>query len=428
MPKDGDVQFWYGMHIIPRFAIEDALLVADRCNGVSFKRTLAFHRAWNRRRVRLLHARGQKKPTNRTMSLVALVAYSACFDAKDPRDRLYGIRALGTDASSLDVSYDISVKEAYVRFVKSFIEHYKSLDIICFASLWTAMPNSSLPSWIPDWRTPVDSFVVPLMVSQSANTHIGNLRGPTEVDKGHNSWLCYAASKGKPPAYEIQEGHLLVHGTNLATVDGLAASADAELTPSSMRSSPEPALPSDVLAKSICKTLVLDRKDRYLRFAEPDEFFHDFMWLCAKVLGGQSADVPEDFRTWFERTKNLSIRGRNLEEVLRDSIKAEHDGWSARTPNQDQYRMETFFSRFYDSIVYMSLRLMITSEGGIGLVSQKAKKGDRICVLLGCSVPILLRQSRQGGRFTLIGECFLDGFMDGAGLECHRPDTVFCIE
>ncbi|KAK7952946.1 heterokaryon incompatibility protein-domain-containing protein [Apiospora saccharicola] len=313
LAKDGDVQFWCGLHIIPRPAIEDALWVADKCHNVSLKRTLAFHRAYNRRRIRLVHALVHKKQTKRTISLVALAAYSACFNAKDPRDRLYGIMALGTDASLFDVSYDIGVEETYARFVQSFIKHYNSLDIICFASLWSAQPNSSLPSWIPDWRTRVDPFVVPLMVSQSANTHIGNLRGPTYT---------------------------------------------------STRSSPEPALPSDVMARSICKTLVLDRKDRYLRFPEPDEFFQDFMWLCEKVLAGKGADVPKDFRTWFGRTKNLSIRGRKLEEVLRDSIDAKHGHWSVRTPNQDESHMETFFSRFYDSIVYMSLRLMITNQGG----------------------------------------------------------------
>ncbi|KAK8045770.1 hypothetical protein PG996_013834 [Apiospora saccharicola] len=415
LAKDGDVQFWCGLHTIPLPAIEDALWVADKCHNVSLKQTLAFHRAYNRRRIRLVHALVHKKQTKRTISLVALAAYSACFNAKDPRDRLYGIMALGTDASLLDVSYDIGVEETYARFVQSFIKHYNSLDIICFASLWSAQPNSSLPSWIPDWRTRVDPFVVPLMVSQSANTHIGNLRGPTYVDEDHNSWLCYAA-------------HLLVRGTILAEVDGLAASADAELIQTSTRSSPEPALPSDVMARSICKTLVLDRKDRYLRFPEPDEFFQDFIWLCEKVLADKGADVPEDFRTWFRRTKNLSIRGRKLEEVLRDSIDAKHGHWSVQTPNQDESHMETFFSRFYDSIVYMSLRLMITNQGGIGLVSQKAKKGDFICVLLGCSVPVLLRQSRDGDNFTLIGECFLDGFMDGANLEHHPPYASFCIE
>lgn len=65
----------------------------------------------------------------------------------------------------------------------------------------------------------------------------------------------------------------------------------------------------------------------------------------------------------------------------------------------------------------MSLRLMVSRNGRIGMVAEKAIKGDLVCVLVGCSVPVLLRESEHGDSVTLIGECFLDGCMDGSGLE-----------
>lgn len=80
------------------------------------------------------------------MSLVALAAYSSCFEATDDHVRLYGIRGLATDTAFLDVDYLCSVEEAYLRFARAFIEYYKSLDIICFASIYNPLPGSALPS------------------------------------------------------------------------------------------------------------------------------------------------------------------------------------------------------------------------------------------------------------------------------------------
>lgn len=57
----------------------------------------------------------------------------------------------------------------------------------------------------------------------------------------------------------------------------------------------------------------------------------------------------------------------------------------------------------------------------VGLVPQSAKVGDRVCVLYGCSVPVVLRQKvHPGGRkgWQLIGDAYVDGIMDG---ELDRP-------
>ncbi|KAI0879495.1 hypothetical protein GGS24DRAFT_495971 [Hypoxylon argillaceum] len=75
-------------------------------------------------------------------SLVALVAYSSCFHSTDDRDRLYGIRGPVTNGFVLDVDYSLSIEETYLRFTRSFISHYQSLDIICFASLYDPVRTS----------------------------------------------------------------------------------------------------------------------------------------------------------------------------------------------------------------------------------------------------------------------------------------------
>lgn len=429
-----NASFWWGMRSFSRSVVEGALIGADRCTSVGFKATPAFRHSFSRRRVRILYDTRQANNNRIQLTLVALAAYSSCFEATDDRDRLYGIQGLATDTSILEVNYSYDVEDTYMRFTKAFIEHYKSLDIICFASLYSSVHSSALPSWVPDWRARIDPLSVPLMVSQSAKDTIGNLRPSSlTVNVPGHSAPCYAASKESIPIYRFAELKLIARGTTVDVVDGLGGSTNIGMVQSSAKLNPVKSLfkgmtASDLL-RSVCKSLVLDRKDRYMRFAMPaDDFFRDFTWLCRHVTMDAPYLVPKEFAEWYLGTKDLLINGRSLETLLRESRAAANIELSSSAPNQDEYISDTFFGRFFDTVVRMSLRLMITRDGRIGLVSKKAKKGDLVAVLFGCSVPVVLRQTgeEENGTLTLVGECFLDGFMNGAGLT--GPGREFSIE
>lgn len=47
---------------------------------------------------------------------------------------------------------------------------------------------------------------------------------------------------------------------------------------------------------------------------------------------------------------------------------------------------------------------------------------DCVCILLGCSTPILLRPE-SSGRFKVVGECYVHGVMNSEGLLGPLPDT-----
>ena len=48
----------------------------------------------------------------------------------------------------------------------------------------------------------------------------------------------------------------------------------------------------------------------------------------------------------------------------------------------------------------------------LGLAPMLAQKGDHICILRGAKVPFILRTAQQG-RFQVVGEAYVDGFMHG---------------
>ena len=63
-----------------------------------------------------------------------------------------------------------------------------------------------------------------------------------------------------------------------------------------------------------------------------------------------------------------------------------------------------------------------TKEGKIGLAPRRTEIGDRLCIVLGCQSPLVLR-AKEFGIYTMVGECYLDGVMDGAGLLGMLPSN-----
>jgi hypothetical protein len=72
-------------------------------------------------------------------------------------------------------------------------------------------------------------------------------------------------------------------------------------------------------------------------------------------------------------------------------------------------------------------RLFISSSCGyIGLGSENILPGDTICIFLGAEVPFILRE-KPNGQYTLIGEAYIHGIMDGEFMETGPEVRTFDI-
>ncbi|KAK4459528.1 hypothetical protein QBC42DRAFT_311408, partial [Cladorrhinum samala] len=71
-------------------------------------------------------------------------------------------------------------------------------------------------------------------------------------------------------------------------------------------------------------------------------------------------------------------------------------------------------------------RFCWTEQGRLGQVRNQARKGDLFCVILGAEVPYLLRRipGKDGSYYTLIGDSFLLGALQGEALSDERYETV----
>jgi hypothetical protein len=60
----------------------------------------------------------------------------------------------------------------------------------------------------------------------------------------------------------------------------------------------------------------------------------------------------------------------------------------------------------------MVRRRITTNNAYIGMGPRIVRKGGQICVLLGYSIPLLLRKGEENSSYHVIGECYLDGIYE----------------
>lgn len=64
--------------------------------------------------------------------------------------------------------------------------------------------------------------------------------------------------------------------------------------------------------------------------------------------------------------------------------------------------------------------LIVTTDGCPGLAPENTKPGDKICVILGCPSPLILREETPS-HYAIVGECYVDGIMNGELLLGQLP-------
>jgi len=71
--------------------------------------------------------------------------------------------------------------------------------------------------------------------------------------------------------------------------------------------------------------------------------------------------------------------------------------------------------------VIFTRRWLVTEGGKLGLGPARTCVSDIIVILLGCSVPVILR--KEYSEYIIIGECFIQGVMDGEAVEGVKEGT-----
>lgn len=402
----------------------------------------------------------QWKKSPKPVGLIALMAYMGHHEVSKHQDRVYGLLGICSAADRAivgDPNYTIPVEEVYTRLVVDWIRRHQSLNIVCFGALFTK-PRSEeltgLPSWVPDFRCWVHaaSRPVPSMVSEPSRDEIGNFRPFKNRKHGVvDPNLVYDASAGlvaefsKDEHMELERGlRLPCKGIFLDIIDGLGRVREYESDGTMREYSDSTFIQStsrvntesrdaggDVgkftgsnvarydVSQHLVRCLSLDRAGRYLIWPAPVEDYVN--QLRERRLNPVPAH-PDHLDKFIAANRELCILGASLQEHLKDLGSRPH---ASETPD-GEWRCFAEASKMTAGERPWDCRLITTDQGRLGMAPKQAIKGDIVAVLIGCSVPVVIRGLKEGGGYKVVGEAFMPDYMQGEAIhqDLERKDVI----
>ncbi|KAM0421462.1 hypothetical protein ACHAPT_010817 [Fusarium lateritium] len=362
-------------------------------------------------------ARKERRGEAITLADLLEVAYSTT--CSEPVDKVYGLLAFmdRAIADQVIVDYGMQPSQLFLQVAQLFILHDNSLELLRGGSPWS---QTGTPSWAPDW------------------TWQGRNRD------GFDPVLPYQCDGGRPAKVSFSaDGRLL-------TVQGVVVDMVEQMGWHS--------------------TVELAQKDPARTIQEAGKFTSAYGFLSSTrnalyqtLMGGRLGTIgehlvegnsmglfhlPESPETAMEEFKNrnwieFSIQGHRYEQwcdwrwandgIDLGDLGCVGDFFTDQIPaHADEASLWADFVRFRN--VASGRTFVTTSKGRFGWVPESGAKmevqrGDLFCIVFGCSVPLVIR--RRGQEYQILGEGYLQGYMDGGilgELEAGRvvEELTFC--
>jgi hypothetical protein len=289
--------------------------------------------------------------------------------ATDPRDRIFGVQNLARDPDLnkllLEPDYNNDVLVVYTELAKRYLTTQGP-----FILGWAGRNNQcfhELPSWAPDWT--IKNIELPSVIYKAAGDTESICIIKERVGKSilltNGIIISSIAHLGKEAAMPPYHG--LLDNSNLLLKLRKCIQECISLRDDSMKGSVGNANSGD-----IWRALAVDSTRSWTRLGSTYAIdlvkFSDWLAESDDVV---SSDTPDAFLEYLEI---LNIRG-----------------------------------------IFIYRRFAIDSKGNMCIVPFSAEQNDKIVVISGLSIPLVIRE-KVAGEFEIIGECYLHGYMDGEAL------------
>ncbi|OMP82774.1 hypothetical protein BK809_0000964 [Diplodia seriata] len=161
---------------------------------------------------------------------------------------------------------------------------------------------------------------------------------------------------------------------------------------------------------------------------EPRQWRDDMAGVKTRTLG---------LADFMKRNKYLLLFDQTLEDLIFRTAGLAADSWPSVSRVLGRWKSN---SRIYnpgkayrDAVscavnVLAWRRVITTAKGYLGLAPAATEAGHKIFIILGCDSPIVLQN--RGNHYRVVGECYVQGFMNGEIDEIVRKGhlTVTAID
>ncbi|KAL8689869.1 MAG: hypothetical protein Q9218_004557 [Villophora microphyllina] len=369
--------FLWLSHLTHHHAIDLELLGVDTETYTAIANMTSMNRM--RIRYRLL---------DKPLTLAQGLGESLQFQTSDPRDRIYAINGLclNLNVGGIPLDYKASVNDVYYETAYALIAGNKAVDVLAVAGV--GYVDNELPSWVPDWRRD------PSLTGAIALYHQG--------------WETCRAS-----------------GTLVPHVQG------------------------DWNAKSLTISAVhVDTYDRDFPFPQPQPrpgLVQRFIGPSARLWVNEirdflkgavqciySEEEPRDLilaRTLTAHVPGVDVNNQELLDGLDIWLRLNDVADDLGTGEWKSPSKDHFIMTILEGLKHLATSKIFGSQGRrlLGFGPKSAREGDMICILIGLSIPCLLRPNEsKRGTWKFVGVCYVDGLMYGEGLKI-RPREEFIL-
>lgn len=381
-------------------AIRSAMEVVDQALGAT-----ALADAWQPFMMltehRELEARAQRRP------LLDLLETFRHTNAGLQRDHFFSLLGLAADADhpNFEPDYRAPFEQIVRRFAQAFIEHGGGMRLLRLAGIGhSGLENEPrerrFPSWIPDWTRESDN-------RGSLSSAIG--RGVT-----------FSASDKLKPWMEFDREKDRLHVACDLLSPGIVSVSHFCNEPS-QRSRYFQEIDSMIEA---CQ-LIPPNVDRQ----RVKEMVPIAGALHPETGVSSPTSVSESYAAFRKVMKKDELRNKSMHgtakrkgkgTLLRDS-----GSRSKKEPMTMGFREKSkAYVALLDDYV-LGWRFIITGIGDCGIAPPGVQVGDQIGIVSGANVPFVFRRDAEKDTdLLLVGECYVDSLMSGAGVERFKSEDV----
>jgi hypothetical protein len=362
----------------------------------------------NAARLRQSHNQWMEDPHPK--ALCSLLSTHRLAKATNPLDHIYALLSLAEEINEVDIDYSKQVEEVFIAAAKTILRRSTNLNFLNAAGQGfnTDVEHSqtSLPSWVPDWRTDMETYP---MIDETSS---------------------YAATvNSKAGSIFFEDNKLYLAGYEIDTV-----------VETSCCCNPCPCVPGDNFKSfhNMITTLV-----EWADFCEPylgnvqTSTAQGQVNLFWQLLIAEKTDWTFAQQKSMVETTELAM---DWMRVARRLLPRKHVTssvyWLLRMPELIfglvilQLGLPRSWERgsFYERKLGKSIgrRMFMTEKGHFGLAPKATQPSDRVCLIRGGSTPYILRRTANSNEYYLMGECSLHGHMAGEAwsLEKCYPISV----
>ena len=314
--------------------------------------------------------------TGRVLRIGQLLVENRVASSADPRDKLYALLGLASDGNAEELTPDYAkpLSQVFKELFRYVVTRDKRLDLIC-ASQPVGVPT--IPCWIPNWHEKWRYSTIGLR---------------PQTDQATDSF--YAGEQyGEHPRY---------HAAGDTEADCYMSDGNG----SCFRAKGTPVGPLSHIGVP-----------SYVKYQIPDEWKR--MVENHKEYAGKEfpRGMVEDlfWRTLVADSSSLADRSPSIWQLCCQV-------WLGRTTEARSGLTPNNMARWHEirERATHNRGLGILANGLLGLFPLDARAGDWLCILRGCSVPVLLRRNKESNIAHFVGDCYVAGLMQGEMLPEFR--------